>query len=169
MNMLLVGGQVMAGYMIADYWHSRTPHHLKVTVRQAAHLTVHTVIIGSDIWKQEIGLMRWFMSQNGAVPGYRQVIWKGVTTLEQAKAIRWCAEERSDIAGLVHLKSCSPVSKYELLVLMKDMIDHANVEVEPQAEPSSDRALAVTRLDARYRAPERVRMLEELRDWMGLP
>lgn len=135
-------------------------------VRRVRHLTIRTSIIGPDARSQGIGLMRWFLSQEGKVPGYRQVFWNGVTTLELAKAVRWYAQ-RPGIDGIVHLAAPSRVSKYELLVMMQRAFDKSNVEIVPQDEPRLDRTLAPSDDEtARYETPGYEQMLAELRDWM---
>lgn len=88
-------------------------------VQDPDHLTIRTSIIGPEIRQSGIGLFNWFMKQRGEVSGYRAVLWNGVTTLELAKAIEFFMNK--DVGGLIHLGHPNPVSKYELLLLFKDI------------------------------------------------
>ena len=137
-------------------------------VRDRSHVTIRTSIIGPDDKPSGIGLMKWFLSCEGEVRGYRSVLWNGVTTLELAKAIAWLIR-RPEVGGLVHLTAPETVSKHELLLLMQERFDKRNVTVVPADEPVIDRTLAATRSDFDYRPPRYAEMLEELHGWMSSP
>ncbi|MFC4596951.1 dTDP-4-dehydrorhamnose reductase family protein [Cohnella hongkongensis] len=128
------------------------------------HVTIRTSIIGPDDNPSGIGLMKWFLSREGEVKGYRNVLWNGVTTLELAKAIDWLLR-RPEVGGLVHLAAPETVSKHELLLMMQERFDKRNVTIVPVEEPVIDRTLAATRSDFDYRPPRYAEMLEELRRW----
>ena len=130
------------------------------------HLTIRTSIIGPEIRPDGIGLMRWFLTSRGTVTGYVRVPWNGVTTLELAKAIDW-AIRHPEVAGLVHLTAPEPITKHDLLLLMRDVFGKRDVTVTPVEEPVIDRTLAVTRDDFAYRPPDYPSMLRELKEWMG--
>ena len=49
------------------------------------NLTIRTSVIGPEIKSNGVGLLHWFLSQDGEVNGYSKVFWTGVTTLEMAK------------------------------------------------------------------------------------
>jgi len=134
-------------------------------VTRPPHVTLRTSIIGPDRKADGIGLMKWFMSQKGRVPGYRNVLWNGVTTLELAKACLHLAR-RADVAGLVHLAAPQPVSKHDLLGMMRDIFEKRDAELVPADEPRIDRTLAVTRTDVRFAVPDYPAMLRELKEWM---
>ncbi|MDF2645366.1 MAG: family oxidoreductase, partial [Paenibacillus sp.] len=78
-----------------NYTEEDIPDGLSVYARTKAlgeiiddrHLTIRTSIIGPEIRPHGIGLMQWFMEQEGMVKGYQNVYWNGVTTLELAKVI----------------------------------------------------------------------------------
>ena len=130
-------------------------------VHDPRHLTIRTSIIGPEIRESGIGLLRWFLAQQGPVDGYAGVLWNGVTTLELARAVLYAAE-RPDIGGLVHLTAPETVSKLELLRLFAKTFGRESVEIRPAAEPKLDRTLVRTRTDWAYQAPAYPLMLEEL-------
>lgn len=132
-------------------------------VQDPDHLTIRTSIIGPEIRQSGIGLFNWFMKQRGQVSGYRAVQWNGVTTLELAKAIEFFMNK--DVGGLIHLGHPNPVSKYDLLLLFKDIWGKHDVVVVPTNDMVQDRTLRSTRLDALYRFPDYVQMLKEMYAW----
>ncbi|MWV46844.1 sugar nucleotide-binding protein [Paenibacillus sp. HJL G12] len=134
-------------------------------VRAPGHLTIRTSIIGPENRSHGIGLMHWFMSQKGAVSGYRNVLWNGVTTLELAKAIDelMC----SSVSGLMHLAHPVPISKHDLLLLFQEIWKVHAVTVEPAEYPKQDRTLVSSRTDVHYNVPHYRDMLKELERWMN--
>jgi len=133
-------------------------------VEDPRHLTIRTSIIGPEIRDGGIGLMKWFLSQTGTVKGYSKVPWNGVTTLELAKAIAW-AIDHPEIGGLAHLTAPRPISKHELLTLIRSVYDKNDVTIEPSDEPAIDRTLLPTTGGFGYRPPDYPTMLRELREW----
>ncbi|KAA0012909.1 SDR family oxidoreductase [Billgrantia pellis] len=79
-------------------------------------LTLRTSIIGPEL-NHHFGLLDWFLSQRGAVPGYRQAIFSGLTTVELARVLRKYVLPRPALRGLYHV-STTPISKYELLLMI---------------------------------------------------
>lgn len=136
--------------------------------RDSKHVTIRTSIIGPDHKPEGIGLMKWFLAQQGEVSGYRKVLWNGVTTLELAKATKWLIDH-PETGGLVHLTAAETVSKHELLLLMQETFDKRNVSIVPTDEPIIDRTLIATREDFGYKAPKYAEMLVELQQWMAEP
>ncbi|WP_410514185.1 SDR family oxidoreductase [Paenibacillus sp. BR2-3] len=132
-------------------------------VREEGHITIRTSIIGPEIRKDGIGLMHWFFRQRGVVPGYLNVRWNGVTTLELAKAVDYLLE--SPLSGLFHLVHPESVSKYDLLKLIGDIWKKRDMELIPVEEPVSDRTLVSTRQDLDYQVPDYHIMLEEMYAW----
>jgi len=84
------------------------------------HLTIRTSIIGPEL-KKGAGLFHWFMAQNGEVDGYSTHIWDGVTTLDLAKTINYLIENKSNISGIVDLRTEEKISKYDLLQKIKEI------------------------------------------------
>ena len=133
-------------------------------VEASPHLTVRTSIIGPELKKNGIGLLHWFTQQKGPIKGYQNVFWNGVTTLELAKAIQ--AFIIDNVAGLYHLSVDQRISKYDLLLLFKEIFRQDEVEIIPVKEPVHDKTLIHTRKDYKYSVPSYREMLYELHDWM---
>jgi dTDP-4-dehydrorhamnose reductase len=128
------------------------------------HLTIRTSIIGPEIRRNGIGLFEWFMRQRGTVPGYTNVLWNGITTVQLAKSIDHMLQK--NVQGLYHLTAPRIISKYELLNMFAETFGKRDVRIEPTAEPRLDRTLACTRTDHREPVPDYRAMLAELREWM---
>lgn len=131
------------------------------------HLTIRTSIIGPEIRSRGIGLMHWFMHQQGTVTGYCNVLWNGVTTLELAKAIDTALT--SSLSGLIHLVYPEPISKHDLLLLFQEIWNLGDVTVVASHTPVQDRTLVSTRSDWTYEVPHYRDMLKELEQWMRKP
>jgi dTDP-4-dehydrorhamnose reductase len=133
-------------------------------ITDPAHVTIRTSIIGPELKETGIGLFNWFMQQKGEIRGYRQVYWSGVTTLELAKAIEWVVKH--PIGGLVHLTSPQKISKYSLLLEMKEAFHKDDVNIAPYDQYKSDKSLVNTRSDFTYQVGSYPHMLQELKAWM---
>jgi dTDP-4-dehydrorhamnose reductase len=132
-------------------------------VRSDLHLTVRTSIIGPEE-RVGIGLFEWFMSQKGAVNGYRQVMWNGVTTLQLAKTIERMIAEK--VSGLYHLSAPRSVSKLELLQQIADVFGKTDVTLIPCDKPVQNRTLKNTRTDFVAEVPDYPEMLADMRKWI---
>lgn len=130
----------------------------------APHLTIRTSIIGPELKEAGIGLYHWFMQQHGTVTGFTQVLWNGVTTLELAKFVHDCMLHPK--SGVVHLCSTVPVSKHDLLGVIKRVFAKGDVNILPSPTPVVDKTLRCVRRDVTWTVPPYDDMLEELREWM---
>ncbi|MCA1055430.1 SDR family oxidoreductase [Rossellomorea aquimaris] len=128
------------------------------------HVTIRTSIIGPELKEDGIGLFNWFMTQTGTVQGFDNAFWNGVTTLELAKAIDWIIQR--DMSGLLHLASERKVSKYDLLMMVKDVFDKKDVKIVRRSVQRVDKSLVNTRSDFKYMVPDYHDMLMELNQWM---
>lgn len=128
------------------------------------HLTIRTSIIGPEVRKHGIGLMHWFFQQKGVVQGYAKARWNGVTTLMLAKMVD--EYMTSKVSGLIHLAHPEPISKYELLLLFKEIWDLKETVIVPNSTFVQDRTLAVTREDVNPLLPSYRDMLKELKEWI---
>jgi dTDP-4-dehydrorhamnose reductase len=81
-------------------------------------ITLRTSIIGHELNNSK-SLVDWFLSKNENVEGYKKSIFSGLTAFEIARVIHDYVIN-SDLVGLYHL-SADPISKYELLLLIKDI------------------------------------------------
>jgi dTDP-4-dehydrorhamnose reductase len=128
------------------------------------HLTIRTSIIGPELKSDGIGLFLWFMSQKGKIRGYKNVLWNGVTTLELAKAIDQMIT--SNVTGLFQLGAVEKISKYELLLLIKDIFNREDIEIVPDYQVIQDRTIKSTRNDFTYHVPDYPTMIKEMRAWL---
>lgn len=112
-------------------------------VRQDHCLTIRTSIIGREL-ETRAGLVEWFLSnEEGKVRGYTNAIYTGFTTRALADIIARLIEEYPDLAGLYHVSS-NPISKYDLLTLIRDTFD-LSIEIEPYPDVQIDRSLNSSR------------------------
>ena len=87
---------------------------------EANALTLRTSIIGREIAGRD-SLLEWFLSHTGRrVPGYRRAIYSGVTTNHLAGVVSDIIEHSPRLQGLYQVAS-SPISKYELLCLLREV------------------------------------------------
>ena len=115
-------------------------------------VTLRTSIIGHEL-NGRLGLIDWFLSQEGKVRGFTKAIYTGFPTVEMARIIAEYVIPNEDLSGLYQVSS-SPISKYELLRLVADQYNK-RIEIEPYAEFSCDRSLDSSRFRATagYRPP----------------
>lgn len=155
-----------------DYKENDQPEGTTIYARSKAlgevtggqHLTIRTSIIGPEIRTQGIGLLQWFLQQQGIVKGYTHVMWNGVTTLELAKAIHHAIEH--PFSGLLQLTAPQKISKYELLHLFQHAFDKRDVSIISDEEIRLDRTLINTRDDFTFEVSAYPIMLKQLADWM---
>ncbi|MHB1106941.1 MAG: dTDP-4-dehydrorhamnose reductase family protein [Lutibacter sp.] len=126
-------------------------------------LTIRTSIIGPELKTVGEGLFHWFMSQKGSINGFTNAIWGGVTTIELAKAIDVAI--KAEITGLVHLSNGLPISKYDLLILFKEIFSRENVNIYPFNGAPIDKSIAKSNLFL-YEVPSYESMLAEMLNWM---
>jgi dTDP-4-dehydrorhamnose reductase len=118
-------------------------------------------IIGPEL-TNGVGLMSWFLRQEGSVKGFANHLWNGITTLEWSKA---CLElmrgERSLQTSLWQVGVWPPVSKYDLLHIVANVWGHP-VSIEAVNAPRDvDRSLRPTWLRGAT-LPEQIL---ELKEW----
>ena len=125
-------------------------------------LTIRSAFWGPDQRQEGTGLMNWFLQSSGTVDGYRNVIFNGVTSLECAQFIEKAITE--DMTGIYHLCARDPLSKYDLLFMLRDIFDCTDTQIEPVDHPISTRLLSESRLGSGKTYSQ---MLSELVCWMG--
>ena len=118
-------------------------------------LTFRMSIIGPDRSPSGVGLLNWFLQQQGTLYGYRKVYWNGITTLALAKAID--AALTTPLTGLYHLVPQEPITKYDLLTL---------VTIPPSDTPVTNKILLNTRTDFTHQIPPYPEMLQDLKLWI---
>jgi dTDP-4-dehydrorhamnose reductase len=127
-------------------------------------LTIRTSIIGPDINEDGIGIFNWFMKSKGKINGYVNSIWTGITTIELAKAIEKMIA--ADLNGLYHLVPEKSISKYELLVLLKNIMNRNDIDISAYNNDIVDKSLLNTRKDFEYIVPDYSAMIYGMKEWI---
>lgn len=126
-------------------------------------LTLRTSIIG---WQLNTfsSLLSWFALQRGQrIKGYQQAIYSGFSTRVLAGLISDLIETRPDLSGLYQVAS-QPISKFDLLVNLRDKLGWGDIQIEPDDNFYCDRSLVGTRFSTAtgWKAPSWDEMLSEL-------
>jgi dTDP-4-dehydrorhamnose reductase len=124
-------------------------------------ITLRTSIIGRELARKK-GLLEWFLAQKGPIRGYRHSVFSGFTTIELARVIERILVTAPGKVGVYHVSS-EPISKYELLTLIKRKLGLA-LEIVPDEDVRIDRSLDSTRFRTEfgYLPPSWDAMTEEL-------
>jgi dTDP-4-dehydrorhamnose reductase len=130
-------------------------------VQEPNCVTLRTSMIGPEL-SRKTGLLEWFLAQRGTIRGYRNAIFSGFTTIELARIIEMLLARFPEASGLYHV-STAPISKFDLLNLLKQRLDLA-VEITPFDDFRCDRSLDSSRFQSEfgYRPPEWPAMVDEL-------
>jgi dTDP-4-dehydrorhamnose reductase len=124
-------------------------------------ITLRTSIIGRELARKK-SLLEWFLMQRGTVHGYRQAIYSGFTTYEIARIVETILTEHPHASGIYHVSS-APISKYDLLCLIKEKLK-LSVDIVPDDEIRCNRSLDSTRFRTEfgYTPPAWETMIDEL-------
>lgn len=133
-------------------------------IQNEKDLTLRQSIIGPDIKPHGTGLFNWFAQQHGEISGYTKSIWSGVTTIELAKGINAALEQ--NLTGLYHLVPTENISKYDLLLLFKEVFDRDDLVVSPTEGIAHNKTLLNTRTDFDHTVPDYKTMIQEMKDWI---
>lgn len=128
------------------------------------NLTLRQSIVGPDLKPEGIGLLNWFMQQQGEVYGYTQVFWTGVTTLQLAKIIEEASNKKA--YGVYNMVPSYAISKYDLLRLFNKYLRGENIRIVPDDKICINKSLKRTRFDFAQNIPDYEQMIAELADWM---
>ncbi len=130
-------------------------------IRGVNALTLRSSFIGTEL-HSGMELLEWFLAQTGTVKGYRNAIYSGLSTLELSRVIETIIVEHPGANGLYNVSS-EPISKYELLLLIRDKL-HLKIEVIPDDNMICDRSLNSTkfRQEFSYVPPSWETMITEL-------
>jgi dTDP-4-dehydrorhamnose reductase len=103
-------------------------------------LTLRTSIIGWELTSY-LGLLSWFAQHRGMhVKGYRKAIYSGLSTRAFSDLVRVVLETHTDLQGLYHVAS-APISKFDLLVRLRDVLGWRDISIEPEEGFICDRSL----------------------------
>lgn len=133
-------------------------------IEDKKNITFRNSIVGPDIKDNGIGLLNWFMKQQGQINGYTGAIWTGQTTLQLAKSIEAAAKER--IFGLYNMVPNESISKYDLVKLFNHYLRNDSLEINPVVGISLDKSLIRTRFDFNYKIPGYEQMVAEMAEWV---
>ena len=131
-------------------------------VHEANNLTLRTSIIGREL-SRHTSLLDWFLAQTDTVKGFTNAIYTGFTTIEMSRIIEKMLLEYPSASGVYQVSS-DPISKYELLLLVREKLRH-DIEIIPDDFFCCDRSLDSSRFRAEfnYAPPTWPAMIEELR------
>ena len=133
-------------------------------IKNSKDLTIRTSIIGPELKENGTSLFHWFMSQKGEIKGYRKVFWTGLTTVELAKVIDWAIE--ADIRGLKQIVPPQKISKYELLLKIREVFKKEEVTILPYDELVCDRSLIPDAIPGMPPVPDYDEMIKEMHRWI---
>jgi dTDP-4-dehydrorhamnose reductase len=126
-------------------------------------LTLRTSIIGWQL-NSFSGLLSWFALQRGKhIKGYRKAIYSGLATTILSQLIGDILLTRPDLSGLYQVAS-NPISKYELLVQLRDLLGWKDLIIDPDENFFCDRSLSGARFSSvtGWHSPNWTTMLEGL-------
>lgn len=128
------------------------------------NLTFRNSIVGPDLKPEGIGLLNWFLAQEGKIRGFTEAIWTGLTTLELAKAIEHSATESN--FGLVNMVPDASISKFDLLNLFNIYINHGRAEIIPSNDLRLDKTLIRENRESSFIPSSYDEQIHELSLWM---
>lgn len=128
------------------------------------NLTLRNSIVGPDSKENGIGLLNWFMKQEGTIKGYTNAMWTGLTTLELAKVMEKAAIKKS--SGLINMVHKESISKYNLLKLFNKYLRNNSLNIEPFEGFVADKSLVRTNFNLKYEVPDYETMVSEMADWI---
>jgi dTDP-4-dehydrorhamnose reductase len=128
------------------------------------NLTLRNSIVGPDINPKGIGLMNWFMQQEGEINGFTKSIWTGQTTLQLAKTIEQAAAQKA--FGLYNAVPDHSITKYELVKLFNNHLKLNPLVIKPVDGVAADKSLIRTKFEFDYVIPSYDVMIKELADWI---
>ncbi len=104
-------------------------------------LTLRTSIIG---WQLNTfsSLLSWFaLQRNKRIKGYRKAIYSGFSTSVLAQLIGDILQTRPDLSGVYQVAS-EPISKFDLLVKLRDLLGWNDIIIEADDHFFCDRSLS---------------------------
>jgi len=124
-------------------------------------VTLRTSFIGREL-SGRLGLLEWFLAQEGPVKGFRRAIFSGFTALELCRIIERLLTQFPAASGVYHVSS-APIDKCTLLHLLRD---HFGVKIDIRGDDAVvvDRSLDSSRFrrEFGYRPPAWADMVKEL-------
>lgn len=134
-------------------------------LRDDKNITLRNSIVGPDINPSGIGLMNWFMKQEGPINGFTRAMWTGQTTLQLAKTMEVAAKEKA--SGLYNTVPDCSISKYDLLQLFNHHLRGDKIQISPIEGVNADKSLKRTRFEFGYVIPDYETMVAEVAEWIA--
>ncbi|MEM0906048.1 MAG: sugar nucleotide-binding protein [Pseudomonadota bacterium] len=124
-------------------------------------LTLRTSMVGLEQATSR-GLLNWFLSQPGPVPGYTNAVFSGPSAIEVARLVAKILASHGPMGGLMHV-AAAPIDKFTLLTMVRDAFS-LSTEIVADESVVIDRSMRAGRLEMRYgyTAPSWPAMVEEL-------
>lgn len=129
----------------------------------AKDFTVRSSYFGPDKNDSGLGLLNWFFKQKGEISGFDNVFFTGVTSLEFAKFIEHYG---FGMTGTYNLGASESISKFELLLKMKNEFNIDYLNIKPDSTKTQDTSVATIRKDCQYQLKSYDDMISELHDFM---
>ena len=127
------------------------------------NITLRGSIVGPDINENGIGLLNWFMKQEGEVNGFTRAMWTGQTTLQLAKTMEQAAKTKAH--GLYNTVPDCSISKHDLLHLFNRYLRDGKVKINAADSFVADKSLKRTRFEFPYLIPDYETMVREMADF----
>ena len=128
------------------------------------NITLRNSIVGPDMNSKGIGLLNWFMQQNGEINGFTKAMWTGQTTLQLAKTMEAAAKEKAH--GLYNAVPDHAISKNDLCCLFNKYLRNNELVIHPVDGINADKSLKRTRFEFAYLIPDYEQMISELAEWI---
>lgn len=128
------------------------------------NITLRNSIVGPDINPNGIGLLNWFMKQEGEINGFTKAMWTGQTTLQLAKTMEIAAKEKAH--GLYNTVPDHSISKYDLCGLFNKYLRNDSITINPVEGIIADKSLKRTHFEFSYLIPDYEQMVAEMAEWI---
>lgn len=128
------------------------------------NITLRNSIVGPDINPNGIGLLNWFMKQDGEINGYTKAMWTGQTTLQLAKTMEAAAKEKAH--GLYNTVPDHSISKCDLCGLFNKYLRDDAIVINPVEGVNADKSLKRTHFEFGYLIPDYDTMVREMAEWI---
>jgi dTDP-4-dehydrorhamnose reductase len=154
-----IGNYLESSFLSANDLYGKTKAMGEISSQNV--LTLRSSFIGPEL-RDGTELLEWVRAQTGTVKGFRGAIYSGFTTMELSRIVERMLIDHPDAVGLYNVSS-DPISKYDLLTLIKEKI-HLDIEIIPDETFHCDRSLnsARFRQEFTYIPPTWETMIEEL-------
>lgn len=129
------------------------------------NITLRNSIIGPDLNHKGIGLLNWFLQQDGEVYGYTKSIWTGQTTLQLAKTIEYVSTNK--YYGIVNAVPRNSISKFELLNLINKHFKNNKINIKSVEGINANKSLIKTNNSFDFQIPDYENMIIDLANWIS--